>query len=412
MNTAPMNMSQPDGRNPLDVVAVGACSPAGLCARVIQREAACGTMPFSLAGITDQADEPVRAALVTALPEGAARTERLQALAATAMAECLRRATKLGECPRRLPTILALPDVERAGTASPGATFDANAVLATLQETAGQSHTELTYPRGAFLPAGRAGFFEALAAAWSLVVSQGGAVLIGAVDSHCDWASLRCAVENNRVMGSNNPDGVIPGEGAAFVLVSRRSSEPGSGLRPASASPRPRLVAFASGQEPRPFSTHSAVSAAGLTAVFSSIRNALPPRPDGSVRVDYLVSCQTGESYWDKEFSFAYLRNGELLPEPLRLHLAAKAHGDAGVAAGGLQLVQALYLCERHGCEDDQPGPSTPSPPPPAPIYGCADTGAVGACVLEATAAEAASTVLHLEPSHALGEPRSNQGVQ
>jgi 3-oxoacyl-[acyl-carrier-protein] synthase-1 len=86
--------------------------------------------------------------------------------------------------------------------------------------------------------------------------------------------------------------------------------------------------------------------------------------------VEQVLSCQTGEGYWAKEFAQAYLRNAALFPEPLQVEELATTLGDVGAAAGALQVGYGLHLLKKRGGGR-------------ALVYGSSDTGGVGACVLE-----------------------------
>jgi len=92
----------------------------------------------------------------------------------------------------------------------------------------------------------------------------------------------------------------------------------------------------------------------------------------GARRVDAVFACQPGEAFWPTEFSRAYLRNAALMPEPLQVRTVGECLGDAGAGAGPVMLGAALYRRGRRA----QDGSRTL-------VYGCADGGKVGACVVE-----------------------------
>jgi 3-oxoacyl-[acyl-carrier-protein] synthase-1 len=91
--------------------------------------------------------------------------------------------------------------------------------------------------------------------------------------------------------------------------------------------------------------------------------------------VDHILSCQTGETFWAQEFNHAYLRNAPLMPEPLTVGWVAESLGDVGAAAGALQFGSALHLLKR--LEPTQGDAAR------VLIYGCADAGQIGACIVE-----------------------------
>ena len=136
------------------------------------------------------------------------------------------------------------------------------------------------------------------------------------------------------------------------------------------------LLANAVAREPEPFvdvaATGKISGAQGLAAVFASLMQ----RVNG--RVDEVFAGTTGQVYFGREFSHAYLRNAALMPEPLRLRTIDSALGEVGAAAGALSLVHAIMRL----------GPDAPGNRGPANrsglVYGSSNAGLVGGCVLVA----------------------------
>src|SRR5262249_8598865 len=113
------------------------------------------------------------------------------------------------------------------------------------------------------LRTGRAGVFAALeAAAGVLAGGRAPLALVGGVDSNCDKASLKHFAAEGRTLGKGNPDGLIPGEGAGFVLLARADAAGGFG------APLGRLIACATAQDALPFGKRNPMKAVGLTALF------------------------------------------------------------------------------------------------------------------------------------------------
>jgi 3-oxoacyl-[acyl-carrier-protein] synthase-1 len=63
------------------------------------------------------------------------------------------------------------------------------------------------------------------------------------------------------------------------------------------------------------------------------------------------VAAQSTERFWATELSTAYLRNIELMPEPMRVRHLANVLGDCGAAAFPLGMAWALSDFDdyRHG---------------------------------------------------------------
>ena len=117
----------------------------------------------------------------------------------------------------------------------------------------------------------------------------------------------------------------------------------------------------------------------GLASAFRQLADL--PQVRGR-RVDDLLSCQTGESFWGEEFSRAYLRNASLMPEPLTEDLAAATLGDAGAASGAFQMAMAFHHARRLA-DSEQSGRSKSSGSPRLLIYASSDAGLIGSCAVE-----------------------------
>lgn len=186
---------------------------------------------------------------------------------------------------------------------------------------------------------GRAGWFEALLRAGALLSEDAcETVVVYASDSLCDAETVARLVRARETLGEDNRDGMIPGEGACVALCCRLDS-------PLAARPGAIVCEqVAIGREPNPFSSSSPDSEPNISTGLASLFRSLTPSP----RVDVVIDCQTGQARFTKEFHTAYLRCGQLMPEPLVRASTAASFGDAGVATGGLALVVAqLELAER-----------------------------------------------------------------
>ncbi len=310
--------------------------------------------------IRDPAGDPARAAAVRGLDPSTPRTDRAAFFARHALAELVPSLATAGLA--SIPCFLALPEQGL------GPALDLAAVQKALAEavraTGGTFALELRPDR--LYPRGRAGAFVALHAALD-VLARGACpvALVGGLDSRVDPLTLRALADGNRLLGRRNPDGLLPGEGAAFVLL--------ASVRAAAASQaRARLTHCAVAREPHPRGRSGPNVALGLTAVLRELRLQHPGR------VDLVLSAQTGEGLYGRAFSYAYLRNATLMPEPLRMVTLGALLGDAGAATGAMALVAAIA--------GQQPGAVAGRPPRhgSALTYGESDDGTVGGCIVEA----------------------------
>jgi len=259
-----------------------------------------------------------------------------------------------------MPLLLALPEP------GCGAPFDRESVVSALQDAAAPIRLEVS--ERTLFPEGRTGIFRALTEASQLLKSRKfPCVLVGGVDSMCDRESLAHHARRGRTLGPGTRDGILPGEGAGFCILTLSMQVGHRGL-----SPQGWMVGCALAREPHSFLQQKPTQADGLTEAFRQLRQ----HPiAGTRRVDRILSCQTGESFWAQEFNYAYLRNAPLMPEPLTVNVLAESLGDSGAAAGAVQLGSALHQFKKlkpaHGDAAR------------VLIYGCADEGQVGACIIE-----------------------------
>jgi len=346
------------GRGAPAILGAGMCTPLGLTARATQVEMAAGTVRFFESSVLDRTGEPVRASMLTLLEQHLTRTQRMQQLAVTALQESLKNAVLMGI--ERLPLLLALPEP------GSGSSFDSKVLLDDLKSAAAPVRLELS--ESTLFHEGRAGFFHALNEACQLLKSHRASwVLVGGVDSMCDQHSLRHHAQLGRTLGPSTRDGILPGEGAGFFLLS---------LVPLSARSRLPEAAWVVGsalsREPHCFLQPKANLATGLADAFRQLRH----HPiAGTRRVNHVLSCQTGESFWAQEFNYAYLRNSSLMPEPLTTSLVAENLGDVGAAAGAIQFGRALHHLRKLRTGQAEV--------PRVLIYGCGDAGQIGSCIIE-----------------------------
>jgi 3-oxoacyl-[acyl-carrier-protein] synthase-1 len=211
----------------------------------------------------------------------------------------------------------------------------------------------------AWYPYGRASTFAALAAAKDLIVrGSHPLVLVAGVDSLCASATVSSLVQAGRVL-SPLTEGTIPGEAAVFALLARTAD---SIVEPSMAVV---LEGVAVTRAPIAFTQARSISADGLASAFRTFRHL------GATRVHRIVAAHSGEGYFGRSFGQAYLREIELMPEPLTVEGIADRVGDVGAAAGLLGMAFGLYLM----VHDERPGSRTL-------VYSESDTGEVGAAII------------------------------
>lgn len=335
------------------VAGVGLACPVGLYSA-----AALAAMRAGITRIVERDDVegpagPVRAHTLSVVDVRASRLERSLALARHALQEAVSGIE--GPTVAPLHCFLALPEP------GVGPRLDPEELATGLRVTTGAgAPLRLELGGRATFESGRAGVFKALAAAVEALAGEPARpCVIGGIDSLVDPVTLMGLAARNRLLGPTNVDGILPGEGAAFVLL----AHPG-----AVGHYRAHVVATHIADEPLPRDGASERLSAslGLAAVFKALR------AEFTGRVDEIFAGVTSEVYFGRELSHAYLRNEPLMPEPLRWQALGGLLGDVGAAAGAISLVQAIAALSS----------ARRSPNTTGLAYGSSDGGLVGGCIV------------------------------
>lgn len=337
-------------------VRIGASTPLGLTAGVTVRAVAAGMARFRDTDVLGGDGRPIRGSFFPDINTNTIRQERILFFAERALQECLE-----GLAPNafgNVVVLVVLPELER------GAALQTYDIVRSLEQSAAPLGLSLDFSRRPIL-SGRAGFFQALETARSIITEQQArAVAIVGADSYCDTASLEQLEVENRALSAENPDGLIPGEGAGCVLLAEAIT-----ARSARVASLATLDAVALGRDDDPVEKRTGAHGSGISAVFKKLR-----ATNTAGRTDAIFSCQTGEGIWGRELSIAYMRNAALMPEPKVAYLLAENLGDTGAAAGPIQLGVCLHLhttSYRRKRKLDR-----------AVLYGAADGGDVGGAIV------------------------------
>ncbi len=159
--------------------------------------------------------------------------------------------------------------------------------------------------------------------------------VVGGVDSLIRRERLAALSEAGALRSASHPQGVLPGEAAAFVVLERESRARARG------AVRVRIAAIGEEDEPTA-GTDDANQAAGLTRL---LRKTVPPR-NGDLAP--LTVCDlNGDRYRAMEWAMASMRalaghsGDEVLWHP------ADCIGDAGAGSGALNLVWAVAAFDK-----------------------------------------------------------------
>lgn len=208
--------------------------------------------------------------------------------------------------------------------------------LALLRE---QAELPILYNASRILCTGRTGMLEAIRIAQHYLASgHYEQVLVGGVDScqHSDWLLMldrdgRLKSESAR----NNGDNFVPGEGAAFLLLTNNPT-----LAMQSRGYRITLGTPGFGDEPGHIYSNELYRGAGLDAAVKAALSCLPEQQ----KIHTVFSSMNGEHYWAKEFGVAIARSSHRLHQH-KLEHPADCYGDIGAATGGALIALAAQSC-------------------------------------------------------------------
>ena len=190
-------------------------------------------------------------------------------------------------------------------------------LFALIQEMLGRRFAH----NSAVVAMGRPGGAWALAQARDLIArSEAEHVLVAAADSLVNWPALKSLYEADRLLGEDLSDGLMPGEAAAAILVTRTGR--GAGLQ---------FVGIGLGGEPSGIASGAPMRAEGLTAV---IKSSLAEADLKLHDIAYRITDLSGEQFYFKEAALALNRVLRRRREDFELWHPAESIGDTGAAAG------------------------------------------------------------------------------
>lgn len=311
---------------PVDIVAVGMTTPVGLDAQRAAAAIRAGICRSAETSFENEDSEPQVMSLVgdeylpvlhPALPEvgRAAATARTIQLGTYALAEAC------APCPIPPPLLLALREEDG---------IDQIEGPAFIRDLATQARVELDLRNSRLYRQGGAAGLFALRDAMALLASDRvPCVLVGGVDTMTDPGQLRELDREGRLLG-RSIDGFIPGEGAAFLLLTSPSTRRRLRLEPFAS-----VVGVGLGSETGHRYSSEPYRGDGLDAAFKDLFASLPTTIG---KVETVYAGFNGESLPSKEWGVAYLRSNRRFAENPRIEHPADCLGDAGAALGPIML--------------------------------------------------------------------------
>jgi 3-oxoacyl-[acyl-carrier-protein] synthase-1 len=191
-------------------------------------------------------------------------------------------------------------------------------------------------PSSRVLRGGAAACVEALGLARELI--DGGAAarcLIGGADSLLRRVDLDALGRDNRLLSATQSQGLVPSEGAAFMLVGR--------AQPNAAQHGARIRGLGIGYERHTvLGSESSVGEAFSSALTTAIADAGVSESE----IDFVAGNYNGERYDAWETSHANARSYRTRRERLPVMWPAASVGEIGVAGGVLALIVAAAAIE------------------------------------------------------------------
>ena len=301
------------------VTAVGLTAPAS-CAAFRARVQAFREVPYTEPGM-----EPVIGAPVADVRSRRLGLERLLDLGAPALLECLTSADVAND---QLILIVGTQEPARPGRFDP----HSGDVLAALARRVGRRLS----PESRIIARGGASATLGLLYARELMFARPDrCVIVGGVDSYLTAPTLRWLQNGKRLKAARNPDGMIPGEAAAFCAW--RSGAPAGRASI-------QLAGCAAADEPAHVSSGEPNRGDGLTA---AMRGALRQAQERPGAVGYELTDLTGERFGFLEKLIASTRvYTDYNPHMPQWHLSQLV-GSVGAAAGACLIAWAAAAMDR-----------------------------------------------------------------
>lgn len=178
------------------------------------------------------------------------------------------------------------------------------------------------------VPKGHAAGLMAIgAAARTLRHGEAEFCLAGGVDSYIDPDTLDWVEDNEQLHKPDNAWGFIPGEAAAFCLLSTETT-----ARSYNLSVLSQLVGVATAIEHNRIKTETVCIGEGLTEAVAGVLSHIPK----DRRIRYAYCDQNGETYRADEFGFMLSRLSQRFENTDAYMAPADCWGDVGAASGPL----------------------------------------------------------------------------
>ncbi len=305
----------------------GICSPVGHTANATITAIRAHINHFRDTGFVDDAGQPLKGGLLYEVPCWG--EERLHLMLDTALRECLNGLDLRPD--EKLPVLLLASEPWRGERYT-----EAASRYLWAREPHGGHHDHT-----GVLPLGKAGIAAAIDEARKILCGPDAPryVLLAAADTYLDAPTVEQLLNAQRLLTTTNSDGMIAGEGACALALTRQAASVPTlwidGIGEA------REAARVNGEQPN--------LARGLVA---AIRAALREAGAQAADMAFHASGVSGESWYFREAATAMTRVMTQRVEAQPHRLIAQSVGEVGAAAGPMTLA---WLADVMG-RDDGPG--------------------------------------------------------
>ena len=316
----------------INIVAVGARTPVGLCAKSAAAAVRAGicrvyTHPFFI----DNVGEPVRAAIDSCLDINAVLVERIAELAYCSIAEIVDQLPCAVTKDQPIKVLLSLPETR------PGFTVeDASEIMEIITKYALSLECSLDLN---CVERGHAGVLRAVQIA-SDCLNEGdeSLFLICGADSYLHDRTIAWLEQEDQIVKEGNRSGFIPGEAAGAVLLASELKTRQLGM-PVLA----RLRGVATEIESK--GIKGDVECLG-EALSKTISDAIAPLHLPGEEIDAICCDINGERYRTEEWGLAFLRNQHAF-RTSDYELPTSCWGDVGAATGALGCMLCVQAWRR-----------------------------------------------------------------
>lgn len=305
-----------------------------ICSVGLTAESACAAMRagianFQASSYLDNQGEPIIGAMVPGLPSDMKRGERLGELLAMALTDCLK--DKASQSLKNIPILVGLAEPDRPG----GGAGLADEIFARMNGKLGvRFHPQLSRT----IAAGHTSGFQGLRIAREYFKNTDvSACIVCGVDSYINASSLLWLDRHQRLKTVENSDGVIPGEGATAVLVTKQLNPRGG--------ENIQIIGLGFAVEKATHLNEEPMLGLGLA---QAARSALDEVGLQYHQIDLRISDVTGESYGFKEQALVEGRLLRVRKEEIPIWHSADSCGDIGAAVGLSELVIAFYAIKKN----------------------------------------------------------------